>query len=273
MTVAMPESSAGAIAEAARLLRQAAADRRPCSPVRDVLGAGDIAAAYAVQEANTKIRLAEGNRIVGRKVGLTAKAAQQAFNIDQPDSGMLFADMEIPDRDEVPAGLLLQPRVEGEIAFVLHRDLTHERPSVAGIIQAIDFVLPAIEVVDSRIQNWDIQAVDTVADNASSGLYVLGATPRSLRGLDLQLCGMTLEKNGEAVAFGTGLACLGHPLQAVRWLAAAMVRAGRPLAAGDVVLSGALGPSVPVSGGNNVEVRISGVGGAAVSFAREESRQ
>ena len=269
MTVAMQKSSADSVAEAARILREASALKRPCPPVRDLLAAGDIAGAYAVQEANTKARLSDGGRIVGRKIGLTARAVQRAFNIGEPDYGMLFADMECPDREEVPAAALIQPRVEGEIAFVLQRDLRQERPSLAEVIQAVDFVLPAIEIVDSRISNWDIQAVDTIADNASAGLYVLGATPRSLRGLDLQLCGMTLEKDGEAAAFGTGMACLGHPLQAVRWLAAALVRAGRPLAAGEVVLSGALGPTVQVSGGSSVEVRISGVGSAAVMFARE----
>lgn len=270
MTLATQKSSSQTIAGVARILREASAQRRPCSPVRDVLAPGDIAGAYGVQEANTRARLAEGHRLVGRKIGLTAKSVQAALGIDQPDYGMLFADMEVPDREEIPAARLLQPRVEGEIAFVLGRDLKQEQPSLGEIIRAVDFALPAIEIVDSRIAGWDIKIVDTIADNASSGLYVLGGTPRSLDGLDLQMCGMTLEKDGEAVSFGTGMACLGHPLQAVRWLAATMVRAGRPLQAGDVVLSGALGPMTAVSPGSNVEMRISGIGSAIVSFAREE---
>lgn len=270
MTLATQKSSPEAIAEAARILREASAQRRPCSPVRDVLVSGDIAGAYGVQEVNTRGRLAEGHRLVGRKIGLTAKSVQAALGISQPDYGMLFADMEVPDREEIPAARLLQPRVEGEIAFVLGRDLKQEKPSLGEIIRAVDFVLPAIEIVDSRIAGWDIKIVDTIADNASSGLYVLGGMPRSLGGIDLQMCGMTLEKDGEAVSFGTGMACLGHPLQAVRWLAATMVRSGRPLGAGDVVLSGALGPMTAVSPGSNVEMRISGIGSAVVSFARED---
>lgn len=269
MTVATPISSTEAVAEAARILREARGRGCACEPVRQVLKDGDIAGAYAAQEVNTRARLAEGHRLVGRKVGLTSKTAQHAFGVVQPDYGMLFADMEVPDREEVPPRLLLQPRVEGEIAFVLHKDLKQEQPTLAEVIQAVDFVLPAIEIVDSRIADWDIGIVDTIADNASSGLYVLGCTPRSLRGLDLQLCGMTLEKDGEGVAFGTGLACLGHPLQAVRWLAATMVQAGRPIGPGDVILSGALGPMVAVAAGNAVEVRISGVGSVAVTFGRE----
>lgn len=269
MTAATPTSSSEGVTEAARVLREATASRRPCPPIRELLKDGDIAGAYAAQDANTRARLAEGHRLVGRKIGLTSKSAQQAFGVAQPDYGMLFADMEVPDREEIPPHLLLQPRVEGEIAFVLHKDLRQEQPTLAEVIQAVDFVLPAIEIVDSRIADWDIKVVDTIADNASSGLYVLGCTPRSLRGLDLQLCGMTLEKDGEGVAFGTGLACLGHPLQAVRWLAATMVREGRPIGAGDLVLSGALGAMVGVAAGNAVEVRISGVGSAAVSFGQE----
>src|SRR3546814_165540 len=192
----------------------------------------------------TLFRSDVGRRLVGRKIGLTARSVQQALNIDQPDFGMLFADMEVPDGGTVGAGRLLQPRVEGEVAFVLGRDITVSDPTIADVIRAVDFLLPAIEIVDSRIAGWDLQIVDTIADNASSGLYVLGAEPRSLRDIDLRLCGMVLEKGGEPVSSGAGLACLGNPLQALRWLAHTMVKVGRPILAGDVVLSGALGPLV-----------------------------
>jgi len=266
MTAPKPKSAPEAITDAARILREAAVERRPCGPIRDLLEAGDVAGAYAIQEENTRAALAAGRRLVGRKIGLTSAVVQQAFGIDQPDYGMLFADMEVPDRGEVPFGRLLQPRVEGEVAFVLAKELPHEQPTLAEVIQAVDFVLPAIEIVDSRIAGWDIQLTDTIADNASSGLYVLGCTPRRLDGLDLQLCGMTLERNGEPAAFGTGLACMGHPLQAVRWLAGTMARVGRPLGAGDIVLSGALGPLTEVKPGDTIELQISGLGSAVVAF-------
>jgi 2-keto-4-pentenoate hydratase len=182
---------------------------------------------------------------------------------------MLFADMAVDSGAEVPAGALLQPRVEAEIAFLLGRDLDTAEPTTADLLRAVDVALAAIEIVDSRIAGWDIRITDTVADNASSGMFVLGTTPRRLDdpALDLRLAGMVLERAGEPLVFGAGAACLGHPLHALRWLAATMVRVGRPLAAGDVVLSGALGPMVPAMSGDRFEARISGLGSVGVGFA------
>lgn len=243
--------------------------RRPCAPVRDLLPEQDIAAAYAAQEINTQRRLAAGRRLVGRKIGLTSLAVQKQLGVDQPDYGMLFDDMAVPDGFELAPGTLIQPKVEAEVAFVLGRDLTDERLTIADILRAIDFALPAIEIVNSRIAEWKIGILDTIADNASSGLYVLGASPKKLDGLDLRQCGMVMERAGEPVSVGAGAACLGHPLSAVLWLAKTMARAGRPLQAGDTVLSGALGPMVTVAGGEVLEARISGLGSVRAAFARE----
>lgn len=258
-----------AIQEAADLLWAAAETGTTVAPVRDLLAEGGPDAAYAAQEINTRRGLAAGRRLVGRKIGLTSVAVQRQLGVDQPDYGMLFADMAMPDGLEIPIGRLIQPKVEAEVAFVIGRDLYHEQPTVADVMRAVDYAVAAIEIVDSRVRNWDIRLLDTVADNASSGLYVLGNRPCRLTDVDLLTCGMVMEMAGEPVSTGAGAACLGHPLNATVWLARVMARLGRPLQAGDTVLSGALGPMVPVTAGDAVEARISGLGVVRALFAKE----
>lgn len=257
-----------AVDAAAARLAEAERTRTPCAPVRELVGESDLAAAYAVQEAGTRARLAAGARLVGRKIGLTSAAVQEQLGVDQPDFGMLFADMAVPDGGEVPAGRLLQPRAEAEIAFILGDDLVGDALTGSDLMRAVECAVCAIEIVDSRIAGWDIRITDTIADNASSGLYVLGGQPRRLADLDLELCGMVARRNGEVVALGAGAACLGNPLHAVLWLAQTMARHDRPLRAGDVVLSGALGPMAPVAPGDHVEVQIQGLGAARVRFGK-----
>jgi 2-keto-4-pentenoate hydratase len=242
------------------------------APLRDrIIPEGDIVAAYQVQKQMTEHWLTQGRRLVGAKIGLTNPAVQQVFGVFQPDFGVLFADMEVPEGDTVDLRRLIQPRVEAEIAFVLKEDLPHKETTSVEVIRAVDYLLPAIEIVDSRVSNWDISIVDTVADNASSGLYVLGTRPAALRDVDLRLCGMVLEHAGEQVSVGAGAACLGNPLNAVTWLACTQARMGTPLRAGDVVLSGALGPMVTVTPGARYEARISGLGSVRVGFSKEGS--
>jgi 2-keto-4-pentenoate hydratase len=238
-------------------------------PVRDLLPEGAIDLAYAAQEVNTRRGLEAGRRLVGRKIGLTSAAVQKQLGVAQPDYGMLFDDMAIPDGWEISRQQLIQPKVEAEVAFVLERDLDQERLTVADVIRAVAFALPAIEVVDSRIADWKIGILDTIADNASSGLYVLGATPKKLQHLDLRGAGMAMESAGEPVSVGAGAACLGDPLSAVLWLAKTMARVGRPLQAGDTVLSGALGPMATVQWGDVFEARIEGLGSVRAAFAKE----
>lgn len=251
----------------AERLRRAEETGKPCGPIRDHLPEGDVEAAYAVQRANTEFWTKQGRRLVGRKIGLTAKAVQRQLGVDQPDFGMLLADRTVGDGEEIDPGLVMQPRVEAEIALIIERDLTAERPTVADVIRATAFAVPAIEVVSSRIADWDIRIVDTIADNASFGLYVLGGPPRSLDGLDLRLCGMVMERRGEPISLGVGAACLGNPLNAAAWLARKMVEVGMPLQAGDVIMTGALGPMAPVAGGDVIEARISGLGSVRAVFA------
>ncbi|WP_321393606.1 2-keto-4-pentenoate hydratase [Emcibacter sp.] len=257
------------IAQAALALRAAQETGVACPPLRDFVAADDIDAGYAIQEINTEQALVSGRRLTGRKIGLTSRAVQGQLGVNRPDFGMLYADMAYADGEEIPLSRLLQPKVEGEIAFVLKKDLDGDALTLAEVIGAIDYALPAIEIVDSRIADWQIKIADTVADNASSGLYVLGSRPVGLGDFDHRLCGMVIEHGGEPVSTGLGLACLGNPLNATLWLAREMVARQRPLKAGDTVLSGALGPMVTVTGPGVYELRISGLGTVQAVFTQD----
>ncbi|MFC4374257.1 2-keto-4-pentenoate hydratase [Nocardia halotolerans] len=248
------------IAAAADRLRVAGETRTAAAPVRELVGATDLDAAYAVQREVIGARVASGARVVGAKIGLTAPAVQLQFGVFQPDFGMLLDDMIYGHREPVPYARFLQPRAEGEIAFVLGRDIDKPGATVADVLRATDFVLPAVEIVDSRIANWDLTITDTVADNASSGAVVLGVTPVSPTGLDLARVGMVLERDGEPVSFGAGHACSGSPVVAVTWLARELARRGQPLRAGEVIMSGALGPMVPISAKGTFRLRLGGLG-------------
>jgi len=252
---------------AAALLKAAVAGGQTIAPVRERLALATQDGAYAVQEINTKAWLAEGRRLVGRKIGLTSLAVQAQLGVDQPDFGMLFADMAVGDGELVALSRLIQPKVEAEVALVIGRDLRHERHTYADIIGATEYALPAIEIVDSRIENWNIRFLDTVADNASSGLFVLGGRPVKLSDVDLTACAMEMKRGEEIVSRGNGRACLGSPLNAAIWLADVMVRCGRPLQAGDIVLTGALGPMVAVTEAGRFDVSIAGLGTVSALFA------
>ncbi|MCA8889619.1 MAG: 2-keto-4-pentenoate hydratase [Parvularculaceae bacterium] len=238
-----------------------------CEPVRDLIG-DTVEAAYAVQQINIQRWLEAGRRIVGRKIGLTSAAVQQQLGVNQPDFGVLFADMEFSDGAELPFLAMHQPKAEAEIALVLGRDVDEADVTYSELVGAIDYIVPAVEIVGSRIKNWDIKFVDTVADNASSGLYVLGSPKRQLDGLDLALAGMVLSVNGRPVSYGAGAACLGHPLSAALWLARTCAELGAGLKAGDVVLTGALGPMAPVAPGDAIEAKISEIGSVRLSVSK-----
>lgn len=255
--------------EAANRLYEAGLTGKPCAPVRDLLPAGDVKAAYEVQSYNTDRALAAGRRLVGRKIGLTAASVQKQLGVDQPDYGMLFADMARGDGEDIKLSDTMQPKVEAEIAFIVGKDLTDEQLTIADLFRAIEYAVPAIEIVGSRIANWDIKITDTIADNASSGLYILGSRPVRLTDFDPVLCGMVTEKFGEPLSVGAGIACMGSPLNAALWLAQVMAKAGRPLRAGDTILSGALGPMVPALPGDVFDVRIEGLGSVRAAFAKE----
>jgi 2-keto-4-pentenoate hydratase len=247
-------------------LREAQDTRTAVDPVRGQLGDDDGTLAYAIQAAQTQARIAGGDRVVGRKVGLTSPVVQRQLGVAQPDFGTLLATMTRGDDLPISLKCFIQPKVEAEVALVLERDLPHERHTFVDIIRATAFALPAIEIVDSRIRGWDIRFLDTVADNASSAAYVLGSRPVQLRDLDLVACEMRMNHGGQTVSSGSGAACLGNPLNAAVWLADRMVRVGTPLRAGDVVLTGALGPMVAVPGPARYEAHIQGLGSVRAAF-------
>jgi 2-keto-4-pentenoate hydratase len=247
-----------AAAQAAARIVTAIRTGYPCAPVRDLIGAYDVERAYRVQSIVTR---------VGRKIGLTSAAVQQQLGVDQPDFGTLFDDMAVADGATAQCTRLMQPRIEAEVAFILAHDLDRKGMTVEEITDAVAYAAPALEIVDSRIANWDISLADTVADNASSGLFVIGADRRDLRDFDPKSVSMTLRCNGDVVSSGGGEACLGDPLIALRWLAEMSVAVGDPLCAGEVILSGALGPMVEVAAGSTYEAALSGLGAVRATLA------
>ncbi|MFE5333992.1 2-keto-4-pentenoate hydratase [Embleya sp. NPDC056575] len=255
-----------AVRAAAERLLDAAATGVACAPVRDVIGPGDLAAAYAVQRRIVDDRLARGARIVGRKIGLTSTAVQRQLGVDRPDFGVLFDDMGHADGDVIPYRAVLQPRVEAEVAFVLGADLADGPLDLAQVRGAIDHAVAALEICGSRVRDWDIRFADTVADNASSGAYVLGTVRGSLDEFVPREVRMSMTVGGEVVSTGTGAACLGDPIEAVAWLARQARDLGDPLRAGQLVLSGALGPMHPVAPGDSVRADITGLGTVAIDF-------
>ena len=255
------------VAKLADQLHEAASTGKACPPIRSELE--DVEAAYAVQRTNVERGVAAGRRIVGRKIGLTSPAVQRQLGVGQPDFGALFADMAVPDGGEVAAGRLIQPKIEAEVALVLGADLPHRECTVADVLRATEFAVAALEIVDSRIADWDISLLDTVADNASCGLYVLGNRPVPLTRLDLREVGMRMARDGEIVSQGSGADCLGSPLNAAVWLASTVAALGDPLRAGEIVLTGALGPMAVAAPGSEYVAELSGLGTVRVGFANE----
>lgn len=248
------------IENAASALRQARATRSAIGRVSSEHGIDSVDDAYAVAELNRQWKVEQGHRVTGKKIGLTSKAVQAQLGVDRPDFGFLFDDMEYLNGAVLPASRLIQPKVEAEIAFVVQQDLSGARPSYGEFLASLAYALPALEIVDSAIAAWNITLVDTVADNASSALYVLGDQPVAVAQLALHELGMVMDKNAVTVSTGVGAACLGHPLRAAYWLACEMIARGQELRAGEIILSGALGPMVAIQAGDRVEARIQGLG-------------
>lgn len=223
--------------------------------------------AYHISLRMVERRVADGETIVGKKIGVTSRAVMNMLNVHQPDFGYLTDRMVYGNGEEMPISeQLIQPRAEGEIAFVLKRDLEGPGVTAADVLRATDFVMPCFEIVDSRIRDWKIRIQDTVADNASCGLLVLGDRRVDPRKLDLSTVGMVVEKNGDLLSTGAGAAALGSPVNCVVWLANTLGRLGVPLKAGEVILSGSLVPLEPVVAGDHMRVSIGGIGSASVRF-------
>lgn len=222
--------------------------------------------AYYIQLENINRKLSEGQKIVGKKIGLTSLAVQKMLGVDEPDYGHLLDTMVVENGGTIDTKDMLQPKVEGEIAFILKKDLKGPNVTAVDVIQATDYIVPALEIVDSRVQDWKISLRDTVADNASSGLYVLGGKPTKLEDIDLELVGMVLYQNGEVANTGVGAAVLGSPATSVAWLANRLADYDITLKAGEVILSGALSGMVTANPGDHFVARFAHLGQVSVNF-------
>lgn len=259
------------IKTAAERLSSSAATGIHCEPIRELIGVDAIDHAYAIQKLNVEQRISSGEKPVGYKIGLTSEKVQAQFGIDQPDYGVLF-DTMLKDQEEIIAwDELMQPRVEVEIAFIVNKDLNDENLTMDDMRAAIGEAACSIEIVGSRIRNWDIKIVDTIADNASASHYVLSDKRRSLEGFDLEGCKMTLYKGDELVSEGKGSDCMGSPLISALWLAKKMQELGNPIRKDDVLMTGALGPMVGVNPGDEFQAKIEGLGEVMVKFGDNQS--
>jgi 2-keto-4-pentenoate hydratase len=250
--------------EIARRILRAYSDHMPIEPVRGEIKG--VAAAYAVQLAAIDIWKGRGRKIAGQKIGLTSAAVQDQLGVKEPDFGALFADMILDDGATVPPGAVLQPRIEGEVAFILKSDLRGAKITPEEVIRATDYVCPAIEICGSRIARWDIKIEDTIADNASSGLVVVGRKHTKPVLANLADAEMSIRHNGTPAGSGRGQACLGNPAIAVAWLAEALTRFGEGLRAGDLVMSGSLAKMIAAAPGDKFAVDFGALGSVSVTF-------
>src|SRR5580700_4567157 len=260
----------GTRVEIAEVLLGAYASRKPVEPLTEQYEGLTVRDAYEIQLLQVARWTADGARIKGHKVGLTSPAMQRQMNVDQPDYGHLLDRMFWPEYDPIPLSGFLQPRIEPETAFVLARPLRGPGVTVADAIAAVALVLPALELIDSRIRDWKIGLADTIADNASSGGVVLGSSPVPLGATDLRLAGCTLHKNGELAGTGAGGAVLGSPLTSLVWLANTVGARGVALEAGHVILPGSVTAAIPVGAGDTVIATFAGLGSVTARFSPGE---
>jgi len=254
------------VQKVAQLLAGAEKDGRQIAPLTETYPHMTVQDAYAVQLENVKVRAAAGEKLVGMKVGLTSKAVQKMLGVDEPDYGHLFADMLITEGQPCPMRGLIQPKVEGELAFRLRRSLRGPGLTMADVYAATEYVIPSIEIVDSRIKDWKITLRDTVADNGSAARFVLGGRMRPVDAVDMRLTGMTLEKNGNLLTSGTTAEVWGNPAASVAWLANKLSSFGIELPEGSIVLAGAVTAMATVAPGDCITVSFHGMGSVTAVF-------
>jgi 2-keto-4-pentenoate hydratase len=243
--------------------------RAPIPPITESDGITDVQTAYAIQARWTAMRLARGEKIVGRKIGLTSQAIQQQLGVNEPDYGTLWASSHYPVENgevRVRADAFMQPRIEGEVAFLIGRPLRTPGLTRADVLAATEACALGIEIVDSRIADWRIQLVDTIADNASYGGFCLGPWDKQLRAADLAALAMTIHHNGALAAEGRGAAALGHPAASTAWLANKLLEFGVSLEPGDIVISGGITKMLPVKAGDQYVFTLTGQAAVTVSF-------
>ena len=248
-------------------LYDALVNRETIEPLTEQAPGIAIDDAYQISLRMLQRRTDAGERVVGKKIGVTSKAVMDMLNVHQPDFGFLTDRMMYSTGADIPVSTaMIQPRAEGEIAFILKDKLTWPGVNNADVIAATDFVMPCFEIVDSRVRDWKIKIQDTIADNASCGAVVLGDTAIKPTSVDLSTCGLVMELNGEIISTGAGAAALGSPVNSVTWLANTLGAFGIELEAGEVILSGSLVPLQPVQAGDNMNMAIGGIGECSVRF-------
>lgn len=247
-------------------LKSAWDNREGVKPITALDPKLSINEAYEIQLATIQKYIEDGQHITGKKIGLTSKAMQGLLGVEEPDYGHLTNEMEIENGRSISFKRVLQPKVEGEIAFILKKDLAGPNISPLDVVQATDVIVPALEIVDSRIKDWKITLEDTVADNASSGLYLLGGKPRKITDIDIKHIGMALYKNEKLQNTGVGAAALGDPVKCVAWLANKLAKYGISLKAGEIILSGALSAAVDAEPGDYFRAKFADLGEVSVHF-------
>jgi 2-keto-4-pentenoate hydratase len=250
----------------AKELLKAEVERRPLEPLTSTYPGLTVEEAYRIQLAGVEMKLKQGRKVIGKKIGLTSKAMQDLLGVKEPDYGHLLDHMLLLEGEPCPREELLWPRVEGEIAFILKDTLKGPGVTIADVFRATEGVMPAIEIVDSRIRDWKIKLPDTIADNASSARFVLGSRMIPVKDLDLRLIGMVLEKNGQVVNTGAGAAVWGHPAAAVAWLANKLAEFDIALEAGEIILSGAVTAAVDAAKDDVFTVSFYGLGTLSLRF-------
>jgi 2-oxopent-4-enoate hydratase len=251
---------------AVKQLWEAGKNKAPIAPLTETYPEITVEDAYAIQKQVQAWKLESGRRVIGHKIGLTSKAMQNALGVPEPDFGAMFDDTLLPEGSFVDFQAFLQPKVEAELAFVMKQDLKGPGVHFHDVIRATDYIVPAFEIIDSRVRNWEIKIQDTIADNASYGALVLGSRGISPRELDLRTIGLVLEQNGEVIDTAAGAAVLGHPAAAVAWLCNKLAEFGEGLKAGDIVLSGSLTKAYEAKSGDQFTAHFGGVGSVQVGF-------
>jgi 2-keto-4-pentenoate hydratase len=255
------------ITEIATLLLEAEETKRPVDPLTTLFPRLTADEAYQIQLKQIQHKVENGRIVVGKKIGLTSKAMQDMFQVSEPDYGHLLDNMMVLDGEMVSFDEFIQPKIEFEIAFILKKDLKGPNVTMMDVINATEYVAPAIEIIDSRIRDWKIRFEDTVADNGSSARAIIGGKPTPIDNIDLSHIGMAAYRNGQLIDTAAGAAVMGNPIHAVSWLANALSRYDISLNKGEIVLSGALAAAVPASRGDTFTVKFAHIGEVSVSFS------
>lgn len=254
------------IEQAVKQLWEAGKSKEPIAPLTETNPGLSVEDAYAIQKQVQALKLETGSRLIGHKIGLTSKAMQNALGVPEPDFGSLYDDTLLPEGSFVDYQQFLQPKVEAELAFVMKHDLKGPGVHFHDVMRATDYIVPAFEIIDSRVRNWEIKIQDTIADNASYGALVLGSRGIAVNEADLRTIGLVLEQNGEVIDTAAGAAVLGHPAAAVAWLCNKLAQFGDGLKAGDIVLSGSLTKAYEAKPGDVFTAHFGGVGSVQVGF-------